>query len=147
MHFPTLDQLLLDATVGALSTAAVEDALRSDSDDPGARVDALVEALTRTADETLPLGRKIIALTVDAPDTGPQPRRGQRRTEWIDTALAPLREHVTDEQYERLVAGLSVVVGWEAMIITRDVCGLDARREAQILRWAAATLVRAILAE
>ncbi len=152
MYFPTLDQLLLDATVGALSAATLEETLtpKGNPEDPIERVDALVRTLTRTASTTLPLGRKIIALTVDAPDTGEgsaDPRRGYRRMAWIRRAVEPLRTTLTAEQFERLVAGLSVIVGWEAMVVLRDVGGLRPKREEEVMRWAARALVDAIVAE
>ena len=69
MYFPTLDQLLLDATVGLLSESAVDGALETEryGDDVVARADALARAFVETADEALPFGRKILKLTVDAP--------------------------------------------------------------------------------
>ncbi|RKS77947.1 regulatory TetR family protein [Motilibacter peucedani] len=163
-YFPTLDQLLLDATLGALTATTMDAVPPADdttgdtgdttagSGDPRAaaldRVDALMHSLTATADTTLPLGRKIIALTVDAPaPSEDQPRRGYRRVEWVERAVAPLRDVLDDEQHARLVAALAVVAGWESMIVLRDVCGLEARREDEVLRWVAASLVRAMLDE
>ena len=148
-YFPSLDQLLLDAAVGALSTAIVDAAIEpaGTQGDAITRTAALVEAVVRSAPATLPLGRKIIALTVDPTHsvTPVTPRRGYRRVEWIETALAPLRDQVSPESYERLVSGLSVIIGWEAMVILRDVRGLDTTDEEDTLRWAATTLVRAAL--
>src|SRR5262245_57005938 len=71
MYFPTLDQLLLDATVGLLSEATVDAALDSDAygGDVVARTDALARAFIETAEDALPYGRKILKLTVDAPRT------------------------------------------------------------------------------
>jgi AcrR family transcriptional regulator len=148
LYFPTVDQLLLDATVGLLSEATVDEALHSDryGDDVTARVDELVRALVRAAPEALPLGRKIIKLTVDAPpDEGA--RRGYRRVEWIERAVAPIRDQLTEQHYERLVSALSVVLGWEAMIVLRDLRGLDATREEEVLRWTARRLVEAALSD
>ncbi len=65
--------------------------------------------------------------------------------QWIERALTPLRDQLTDEDYERLLSGLSILIGWEAMVILRDVRGLDATREEDTLRWAATALVRAAL--
>src|SRR4051794_33036061 len=47
-YFPTLEQLLLDATIGMLSQSAVDDAIdAADSGgDPVARVGAMVDALS-----------------------------------------------------------------------------------------------------
>src|SRR5580765_4163346 len=67
MYFPTVDQLLLDAATGLLTQATVDAAIDTDGhgDDPIARADALAHAIVELAPDTLPLGRKIIALTVD----------------------------------------------------------------------------------
>ena len=85
MYFPTVDQLLLDATVGLLSEATVDASLDHDrfGDDVIARADALATTLVGLAPDTLPLGRKIIRLTVDAPPDAEGERRGYRRVEWI----------------------------------------------------------------
>src|SRR5580765_4644226 len=69
LYFPTVDQLLLDAAAGLLAETAIEEALDPDrhGDDVLARADGLARAMVQTAPEALPLGRKIIKLTVDAP--------------------------------------------------------------------------------
>ena len=148
LYFPTVDQLLLDATAGLLSEATVDAAVHSDrhGDDVRARVDELVLAFVRAAPDTLALGRRIIKLTVDAPPEEGA-RRGYRRVEWIEQAVQPIRDRLTEQHYERLVSALSVVLGWEAMIVLRDVRGLDATREEEVLRWAARMLVEAALRE
>ena len=149
MYFPTVDQLLLDATVGLLSEATVDASLDHDrfGDDVIARTDALAKTLVGLAPDTLPLGRKIIRLTVDAPTDADGERRGYRRVEWIERAVEPLRSRVTAEQYERLVSALSLVLGWEAMVVLRDVRGLDSKREEEVIRWASRVLVEATVAE
>jgi AcrR family transcriptional regulator len=150
MYFPTLDQLLLDAAAGALSATEMDAAMiaAATADDPAAGVDALVRTSTRLAPVTLPLGRKIIRLTVDAGDPPEEaPRRGFRRVAWVEQALEPLRGDLSDEQFERLVSALCLVVGWEAHIILEDVRGLESEAEENVLRWAARALVQAMRAE
>lgn len=125
LHFPTLDQLLIDAIAGSMSTD-VDDALAaSRCDDPRARLRTLVEALTATTAATMPLGRKLIKLTVDLPDGGGKGRRGHRRVGWIETAIAPLRAEIGGAAFERLVSGLAVILGWEAFVVLADVRGLE----------------------
>lgn len=153
MYFPTLDQLLLDATIGALvaaRTTGTVDGTDTLPDDPVARVDTLVRSVTADAEATLPLGRRIIALTVDAPPgaaAGEAPRRGYRRVAWIEEALEPLRATLRTEQFERLAAALSIMVGFEAMVVLRDVTALAPEREEEVMRWAATSLVKAMMAE
>jgi AcrR family transcriptional regulator len=152
MYFPTLDQLLLDAAVGALSARTVDAAVTSEAagDDVIARIDALVSATVKLAPDTLPLGRKIIKLTVDAPTQGEGTgagKRGYRRIQWIEHAVEPLRGQLSQEQFDRLVSALALVIGWEAQIVLQDVRGLDPVEEERVVRWAARTLLKAMIAE
>jgi hypothetical protein len=61
--------------------------------------------------------------------------------------LEPLRDQLDDEQFERLSSALTVVLGWEAMIVLQDTRGLDWTEEERIIGWMARTLVTAILDE
>jgi hypothetical protein len=152
MYFSTLDQLLLDAAVGALS----ETEIRTVLDPPGlgadaaARVDALTQKLFELAPTTLPLGRQIIRLTVDTPPpagSADSTRRGYRRVEWIEDAIEPLRARLTSDQFDRLVSALCLVVGWEAMVVLSDVRGLDADHQQDVARWTARAVIDAMLAQ
>jgi hypothetical protein len=101
------------------------------------------------APAALPLGRELIRLTVTTPQSqqAGSPKRGYRRIEWIEQALQPLRARLDEEQFERLVSALALVIGWEAMVVLRDIRGLDAEREANVVTWATRTLVDGMLAE
>ncbi|HEY1740749.1 MAG TPA: TetR/AcrR family transcriptional regulator [Acidimicrobiia bacterium] len=152
MYFPTLDQLLLDAASGLLAETIVENAIGApaEGDDVVTRADALAHAIVELAPEALPLGRKIIALTVDAAgrsDHDGPTRRGYRRIEWIERALAPLREAAPPAAYERLVSALAIVLGWEALVVLEDVRGLDNAAQDDTVRWATRVLVEAAIAD
>jgi AcrR family transcriptional regulator len=144
-HFPTLDQLILDATMGAIAGSEVEAEFAPDADVAG-RVDAIVETLYRHADEWLPLGRRAVALTASSPRTD-GPRRGHRRVDWVERAVEPIRGGLNDEQYDRLVSSLCIVLGWEAMIVLEDIRDHARQRQREVNAWAAQTLVRAMLEE
>jgi AcrR family transcriptional regulator len=151
MYFPTLDQLILDATLGAMASSGYGSELDFEryGDDVHARIDALVKTLLRMSDDALPLGRRLLRLTVDAegPDDPAAPRRGYRRVAWIEQALQPLRARLAAEQFDRLVSALSMVIGWEAMIVLRDTRGLSRRQEQRVTLWTAHALIDAMLAE
>jgi AcrR family transcriptional regulator len=150
LYFPTFDQLLIDATLGALSEAPVQHALAQAprDDSPDVRVERLVRALHRVTPEMERLGRSLVRLTVDAGTSGSErtmPRRGYRRMEWIESALAPWRSGMDEATWRRLVCGIAMVIGWEALIAQRDVCGLSAADGEELSVWAARALVRAAL--
>ena len=149
-YFPTLEQLLLDATLGLLSQSAVDDAndAADGEGDPVERVEAMIRAFASISAETLPLGRSLIRLTIDAPRDDPSaPKRGYRRVGWIERALEPLREQLDADEFERLVSALAMVVGWEAEIVLQDLRGLGPDEELAVTLWSARALIRAALDE
>src|SRR5690349_18816660 len=146
-YFPTLDQLLLDATLGAMNVS-IEAAIDSSGDpDARARIAALVAALSDGMAGSLPLGRKLIKLTVDAPPSDAGPKRGYRRIGWIEAALEPVRPRLGPDRFEQLVSALAVVIGWEAFVVLFDVRGLSVDQAREIITGAATTLVDAALAQ
>jgi AcrR family transcriptional regulator len=146
LHFPTLDQLLLDATVGLMNVdvdAALE---RETSRDPRVRVTTLVDELYATMTPSLPLGRKLIKLTVDGPaPEAAQPRRGARRVRWLEWAVEPVRRQHPRRQHEDLVSALATVIGWESFIVLLDVRGLTPTAAHRVTRDAAVALVDAAI--
>jgi AcrR family transcriptional regulator len=145
MHFPTLDQLILDASMGALADREVEAEFEPGTE-AAERVATIINTLYDHAEQWLPLGRRMVALTAANPPAE-GPKRGQRRVDWIQRAVEPLRERLTDEQHERLVSSLSIILGWEAMIVLQDIREHTPRREREVVTWSAQSLVRAILEE
>lgn len=150
LYFPTFDQLLIDATVGALTQTSVDRAIGDaacDGGTAGDRVERMVRALHHVTPEVERLGRTLIKLTVENGAAEDVPRRGYRRVEWIESALAPLRAKIDAARWRRLVSALAMVVGWEALIVQRDVCGMSTAEGVELSLWAARTLVDATLRE
>jgi len=125
LYYPTLDQLFLDATLGTLNVD-VDAALEAQkSDDPRERLTTLITELFKAMETSLPLGRKLIKLTVDAPAPAERSsRRGHRRVAWIEWAVQPCRNHLSRRDHADLVSALALVIGWEAFIALLDVRGL-----------------------
>ncbi len=151
MYFPTLEQLFLDATLGSLaSTAAIGVAIDEHASDEEieARVERLARLVQRGAAETEQEGRTLLRLTAQgAGDGEPRPPRGYRRVEWVEGIVAPLRTRIGKRRFERLVSALVMVLGWEALIIQRDMRGLDPREGEELSAWVARALVKATLDE
>jgi AcrR family transcriptional regulator len=149
-YFPTQVKLMTEAALEGLRPS-MEGAIQAAP--PGttsgaveARVDALVEQMQRLALANEQLLRTMIHETVlHAPsDTKP---RGTRRIEWIETAVQPLRARLGPAAYARLVSGLSLVVGIEALLVLRDIRGLSGTQAVQVSHWMARALLRQSLAE
>src|SRR3954454_10360520 len=82
-YFPTLEHLLIDATLGLLDQGAVDEAIEI-AEDADARVAAMIRRLGAVSADQLPLGRQLLRLTVDTPVAEDAPRRGYRRIGWIE---------------------------------------------------------------
>jgi AcrR family transcriptional regulator len=145
LYFPSFDQLLLDATVGALAQQSVDQAISGAPNGVEERVVRLVRALTDVSPEIERLGRELVrlTLTIARPVDLNAPTRGYRRIEWIESTVAAWREPLGEQRWRRLIAALAMIVGWEALIVQRDICGLTPDRAVEVSEWAARALVAA----
>ena len=75
-------------------------------------------------------------------DPSPTVREG-RRMRWLDQVLEPASEELTDDQRLRLRAALALTLGMDALVVMKDVCGLDDEEALETLRWAAGALLDA----
>ena len=72
----------------------------------------------------------------------PQFARGHR-VELLKSALAPLRDKLPVEKFERLAQALSLIFGVEVLIVLKDIWGLGSDDTMEVARWAASALVDA----
>jgi hypothetical protein len=126
---------------------SIEAAIDSSGEpDARARIAALVAALSDGMAGSLPLGRKLIKLTVDAPPSARNPSAAIAASAGSSGArTSPLAAR--PDRFERLVSALAVVIGWEAFVVLFDVRGLSVNQAREIITGAATTLVDAALAQ
>jgi AcrR family transcriptional regulator len=72
-------------------------------------------------------------------------RRGHRRAILARTA-APLRAHLGNRAFDRLLKALSVIYGIEIYVVLKDIWGASDREVESIARWMLAAIVAAALA-
>ncbi len=149
LYFPTLEQLLADAALGLATEGAMAQVLDPSKfpGDAAARVDALARSVQRMSADTEHLGRTILRLTMDLREDGLAPRRGYRRIEWIETAIESLRGKLDKPAFERLVSALAMVIGWEALLVQKDIRRLKPADAEEASAWAARALVNAAVEE
>jgi len=84
----------------------------------------------------------------EAGTLGDEPRftRGHR-VELLRDAIAPLDGALPKAGVDRLAQALSLVFGVEALIVLKDIWGLDGEETAAVAQWAAVALVRAARAD
>jgi AcrR family transcriptional regulator len=146
-YFPSADQLMTEALLEGMRSDVERDIDGGSPDDwVATRVDRLVNALHDLTVNNERLLRRMIRFTIDRGQIEPGvPPRPSRRLEYVEQALEPLRDQLAPDDYERLVHAMAVVIGIEARIVLRDICGLDDNRILETERWAAHAILAAAL--
>jgi len=62
-------------------------------------------------------------------------RRQNRRTELIQTALAPARDRLGKSTYRKLCAALALVISTESMVVFRDVLQIEEAEARVVEEW------------
>jgi AcrR family transcriptional regulator len=146
-YFPSQSVLVQSMVTDALGPILK---WNSESDDAEERVGRLIHFGYQRMDAREASMRAALRLGLDqwartrAGTLGDEPRivRGNR-IRLLRLALAPLKRDLPKKQFERLVESLAVVFGTEAMVVLKDMCGLDGEATADVAEWMARTLVRA----
>jgi hypothetical protein len=117
-------------------------------DDPAARLDIAERAFHAMVYGHEPALRMFIAHSLGMKAGGEDGLvRQNRRTPFIQAALAPIRARLGDAGFDRLSKALSIVMGTESMIVCRDVLGIGADEALELKLWAIQALLKAALAE
>lgn len=148
-YFPTQEKLLAESALEGLRPMMDNTlALSPPGDSQGdleARIDSLIGNMMKLAFENESLLRTMIHQTVLETTTAEVPRRGTRRIDWIDAAIAPLKSQLSKAHFGRLVSALAVCTGMEAILVLRDIRGLSPAQTIQVSRWMARALLREAL--
>ncbi len=150
-YFPSqaaLVQAVVDVGLGPI--------LEWTSKTPGAaeRVDELIGASLPRIDAYEATFRAALKLTLDqwaktrAGLLGEEPRftRGHRIALLRD-AIGPLRATLPADAFDRLAQALSLVFGVEALIVLKDIWGLDGEGARSVAQWAAGAMVAAAISD
>ncbi len=147
-YFPSQDKLLAEAALESLRPlmeTAIDAAPAGGSDKQvEARVVALVRALQKLTLKHESLLRTMVHVTV-LEKGRVVPKRGTRRVEWVERAIAPLRERLSTAAWRQLVSALTLCVGTEAMLVFRDIRGLSGPQAIAACEWLALAALRSSL--
>jgi AcrR family transcriptional regulator len=144
----------------ALIRATVDEALgpildlKFRSGDAGARIAELIDFAYPRIEEYEATHRATLLLALDqwrrrqaGTLGGEEPiTRGNRR-ELLREALKPLRARIGRQAFDRLAQSLSLIFGTEALVVLKDIWGLDGEGARRVAVWSADALVRAAIAE
>lgn len=150
-YFPTQEYLLSEAALESIREEAdqVLNAVESTTD-VSIRLDAVVQGLQERTVRQEAGFRALLRLSLeqqfeqsDGQEPGEPRRRGARRLDWIEQALAPVWALLDQRTQKRLLGALSLCMGIEAVVVLQDICGYSAPEAVEISRWAAQAILRA----
>jgi len=147
-------------TQGALIQATVHEALepilawQSGSEDPGQRMGELLTfAYPRIEMYEAPL-KAALRLALDQWARGHAGRMGGEkavtrghRIGLLASAIAPLKKRLGRRRFERLSQALSLIFGMEAIVVLKDIWGLDIKKAEEVALWTSDALIRSAVEE
>jgi AcrR family transcriptional regulator len=146
-YFPNLEALLLEACLHVAAPDAATVFRGLEQADPVVRVqevDAAFDGMIAANEAPVRMMlAQSLELSVRADVAKDVPGRQNRRAPLIEAALAPARDSLDPDAAEKLVAALSMLIGTEGHVVTRDVLQLTPDRAREVKRWAIEALVQA----
>jgi AcrR family transcriptional regulator len=146
-HFPSVEVLLVEASVDVAMPEAGELFRDEPSRDPVVRLQRAETALHDMILANEAALRTMLAHTIQrgiqADEIGQLPRRQNRRTPLIEAALEPARDQFKPGTLKMLTQALALIMGPEAVIVIKDVLQLDDADARKVKRWAIRALVEA----
>jgi AcrR family transcriptional regulator len=117
-------------------------------DDPGARLETVVEAFTQLVADTEAQQRTMLRLSLEPDAAGHDlPLRKGRAIGWIEEALRPLRGQLSARELRRLILAIRSATGIEARVWLTDIAGLSSLEATELMRWSARAIYRSALEE
>ncbi len=146
-YFPSIDALMVEASVDVAVPEAATIFADDQTTDPVARLQKVDNALTDMILANEPLLRTLLAHTIQQgiqPDAhGSVPRRQNRRIPLIEAALEPARDAFKPADLKSLMRALALILGPESVIVVKDVLRLEDAEARRMKRWAIRALVEA----
>jgi len=117
------------------------------SDDPGDRLDAVIEAFTQLIEDTEPQQRTMLRMSLENSAAEGGVLRQGRAIAWIEEALSPLEAWMPPSDLRRLVLAIRSATGIEARVWLTDVAGLSGPEAVDLMRWSARSLYDAAVVD
>ena len=115
--------------------------------DAATRLELVIDAFTRSTLENEAPQRTMLRLSLeaDAAQRAQLPLRQGRGIKWIEEALAPLRDQMSEADVHRLTLAIRSAAGIEALVWLTDVAGLSRHDARELMRWSARALLQSAI--
>jgi AcrR family transcriptional regulator len=145
-YFPNQRSLLVAAHPESGASSLLPD---NPPGDAAARLEAVINAFTRSTVENEAQQRTMLRLSLDTDpvERAQLPLRQGRAIKWIEEALEPLQTEAPGVDIHRLALAIRTATGIEALVWLTDIAGLSRDEAAELMRWSARALMLSAIAE
>lgn len=143
-YFPNQRALLVAAHPETAATSLLPEDAPADAP---TRLDLVIEEFTRSTLENEAQQRTMLRLSLEADpvDQARLPLRQGRGIKWIEEALSPLREQMSEAEVHRLALAIRSATGIEAFVWLTDVARLSRQEAVHVMRWSARALLESAM--
>jgi AcrR family transcriptional regulator len=146
-YFPSLEALVIEASLDVAVPQPAELFVSGSSDDPVSRLERVDTALHDMILANEASLRMMLVHSLQRgiePESNPKlPARQNRRMPLIEAALGPARDQFKPGALKTLSNALALVIGTEGMVVFKDVLRLKDEDARKVKRWAIRALVAA----
>ena len=133
-YFPNIDALVQEAGLD-IKTASPEMLLKRTSKyDLQTQIIKIQQYFNDLAFDNEEAFRKYLGTVLG--QSSPEVKRGARRVKTLRLAMDNYKGKLDKDTVDKLINTATVLMGIEALIVTRDVCGLSKQKSKKTLQWA-----------
>lgn len=143
-YFSTPEEMIREAVLDAIADTIQIEPFDPDTPavDVGRQVELLVGRVFDMVDENETMFRALLASNVTGDGKN---KRGARRIGWLTDVLEPLRARLPPSDFQKLIYALSLLTGIEALVVLKDVCGLEGAEARNMAIWTARAILSGLL--
>lgn len=134
-YFSNIDLLVMEASLDIQHASAEEIQHETNQFSLVDRILYIQEHYNTLAQKNEKSFRRYLSAALSASISKKKKVRGARRVASLKKSLEPFKSRMSKDEYEKLIHIASVLMGIDALIVTKDVCGLDNEQSSELLKW------------
>ena len=134
-YFSTVDLLILEASLDIHHLSVDEIKKEVDHLSMRDRIFFIQEHYNTLAQKNEIEFRRYMSAVLSESVTNKKKVRGARRVASLKKSLEPFKKELSKKEYERLIHIATILMGIDALLVSKDVCGLNNKDSSDLLHW------------
>lgn len=146
-YFPKLELLLVEASLDVHFKSPDELAAQVKTKPLAEKIFFIQNYYNKLAEEHELLFRRYLSSALNVSITSKKKIRGARRVATLEKALSPFKKELSHKVCENLKNICSILMGIDALVVSKDVCGLNNQQSRAVLQWGIQMILKGISSE